>query len=150
MPLEFADLEWSKFVLESLCCSYSRGFADVEPLIDEEDMDAGTVKFETQGNRLVRVTVELDYVPRTTDTAAEEIARAEGTLRRDLENPPPTRPSRPGSGQPRLRPAQGLGSGPPRPPSFPVCGLLQRDPLSADSVAPAGAPPARSRVPATC
>ncbi|HEY5387634.1 MAG TPA: hypothetical protein VIL79_06995, partial [Thermoleophilia bacterium] len=85
VPLEFADLEWSKFVLESLCCSYSRGFADVEPLIDEQDLDAGEVTFETQGNRLVRVTVELDYVPRTTDTAAEEIARAEGTLRRDLE-----------------------------------------------------------------
>jgi hypothetical protein len=85
VPLEFADLEWSKFVLESLCCSYTRGFADVEPLIDEEDMAAGDVRFETQGNRLVRVTVELDYVPRTTDGGAEEVARAEGTLRRDLE-----------------------------------------------------------------
>jgi len=85
VPLEFADLEWSKFVLESLYRNYSRGFADVEPLIDEQDMDAGEVKFETEGDRLVRVTVELDYVPRTTVTAAEEIAHAEGTLRRDLE-----------------------------------------------------------------
>ena len=85
VPLKFADLEWSKFVLESLYRSYSRGFADVEPLIDEQDMDAGEVKFETEGDRLVRVTVELDYVPRTTDTAAVEITRAEGTLRRDLE-----------------------------------------------------------------
>ena len=85
VPLEFADLEWSKFVLESLCCGYSRGFADVEPLIDEQDMDAGDVRFETEGDRLVRVTVQLDYEPRSTDTAAEEIARAEGTLRRDLE-----------------------------------------------------------------
>ena len=85
VPLEFADLEWSKFVLESLYRNYSRGFADVEPLIDEQDMDAGAVNFETEGDRLVRVTVELDYVPRTKDTAAEEIARAEGALRRDLE-----------------------------------------------------------------
>jgi hypothetical protein len=85
VPLEFADLEWSKFVLESICCSYTRGFADVAPLIDEQDMDTAEVKFETEGDRLVRVTVALDYVPRTTDTAAEEIARAEGTLRGDLE-----------------------------------------------------------------
>lgn len=85
VPLEFADLEWSKFVLESLCCSYTRGFADIEPLIDEEDMAAGDVKFETEGDRLVRVTVAVDYAPRTTASAAEEIAHAEATLRRDLE-----------------------------------------------------------------
>jgi hypothetical protein len=85
VPLEFADLEWSKFVIESFYRNYSRGFADVEPLIDEQDMDAGEVKFETEGDRLVRVTVEVDYVPRSTATAAEEIARAEGALQRDLE-----------------------------------------------------------------
>ena len=85
VPLEFADLEWSRFVFESLFRSYTRGFADVEPLIDEQDMGAGDVKFETEGDRLVRVTVELDYVPRTIGTADEEIARAEATLRRDLE-----------------------------------------------------------------
>ena len=85
VPLAFANLEWSKFVLESLCCSYTRGFADVEPLIDEEDMAAGDVKFETEGDRLVRVTVELDYKPHSADGAAEEIAHAEATLRRDLE-----------------------------------------------------------------
>ncbi|MCX6372798.1 MAG: hypothetical protein NTX16_06885 [Actinobacteria bacterium] len=85
MPLEFADLEWSRFALESICRGHSRGSADVEPLIDDQDMDAGDVRFETQGDRLVRVTVELDYVPRTTDTATAETAHAEGTLRRDLE-----------------------------------------------------------------
>jgi hypothetical protein len=85
VPLEFADLEWGEFVFESLYGSYSRGFADVEPLIDEQDMDAGGVTFETEGDRLVRVTVELEYTPRTTDTADVEIARAEATLNRDLE-----------------------------------------------------------------
>ena len=85
VPLEFADLEWGKFVFESLYRSYTRGFADVEPLIDEQDMDAGDVKFETEGDKLVRVTVELNYVPRTTGTADEEIVRAQATLRRDLE-----------------------------------------------------------------
>ena len=85
VPLEFADLEWSKFVIESFYRNYSRGLADVEPLLDEQDMDAGEVKFETAGDRLVRVTVEVDYVPHSTVTAAEEIARAEGALQRDLE-----------------------------------------------------------------
>ena len=83
VPLEFADLEWSRFMLESVCCNYTRGFADVEPLVDEADMDT-EIKFETEGDRLIKVTVELDYVPRTTDAAAE-IAHAEGTLRRNLE-----------------------------------------------------------------
>jgi hypothetical protein len=85
VPLAFADLEWSRFVLESLSSDYSRGFADVEPLIDEQDMDAGEVKFETERDRLVEVSVELDYRPHSVGTAAEEIAHAETTLRRDLE-----------------------------------------------------------------
>ena len=53
--------------------------------IDARDTDHGEVKFQTDGARLVRVTVEFAYVRRTTVTAAEEIAYAEGTLRRDLE-----------------------------------------------------------------
>lgn len=85
VPLEFADLEWSKFLLESLCCNYSRGFADVESLIDEAELDSSDVTFETAGDRLTKVTVEFDYVPRTVGTAAEEVAHAEGNLRRDLE-----------------------------------------------------------------
>jgi len=85
VPLEFADLEWSKFVFESLYGSYTRGFADVEPLLDEQDMDAGEVKFETEGDRLVRVTVELEYAPRSSGAAGTEIARAEATLQHDLE-----------------------------------------------------------------
>jgi uncharacterized membrane protein len=85
VPLAFADLEWSRSVLESLSSNYSRGSADVEPLIDEQDMDAGEVKFETEGDRLVRVSVKLDYVPRSAGAVAEEIAHAEATLRRDLE-----------------------------------------------------------------
>jgi hypothetical protein len=85
VPLEFADLEWGEFVFESLYGSYTRGFADVEPLLDEQDMDAGKVQFETEGDRLVRVTVALDYVPRDEGAAAAEIAHAQGTLERDLE-----------------------------------------------------------------
>jgi hypothetical protein len=85
VPLEFADLEWSEFMLDSLLSGYTRGLTDVEPLIDEEDMKAGTVDLTTSGDRLVKVAVELDYTPRTKDTADTEIARAQATLERDLE-----------------------------------------------------------------
>ena len=84
VPLEFADLEWSEFLLDSLLSGYTRGLTDVEPLIDEDDMRAGKVDFTTEGERLVRVAVTLEYTPRTTDTAGEEVARAQATLERDL------------------------------------------------------------------
>ena len=85
VPLEFADIEWSEFMLKSLLSGYTRGLTDVEPLIDEEDMKAGKVDLTTEGDRLVKVAVELDYTPRTKDTADEEVARAQATLERDLE-----------------------------------------------------------------
>jgi hypothetical protein len=85
VPLEFADLEWSEFVLDSMLSGYTRGLTDVEPLIDEDDISAGKVGFATEGERLVRVSVELDYSPRTHATADEEVARAQATLERDLE-----------------------------------------------------------------
>ena len=85
VPLEFADLEWSEFVLESMLSGYTRGLTDVEPLIDEDDITAGKVDFATEGERLVRVSVVLDYAPRTHATAEQEIARAQATLERDLE-----------------------------------------------------------------
>jgi hypothetical protein len=84
VPLEFADLEWSEFLLDSLLSGYTRGLTDVEPLIDEDDMRAGKVDFTTEGDRLVHVAVALDYTPRTTGTAEEEVARAQATLERDL------------------------------------------------------------------
>lgn len=84
-PLEFADLEWSEFVLDSLLHGYTRGLIDAEPLIDEEDIRAGKVEFTTEGERLVKVDVRLEYAPRSTTTAEEEVSRAQATLERDLE-----------------------------------------------------------------
>jgi len=84
-PLEFAELEWSEFLLESLLKGYARGLIDEEPLLDEDDMEAGDVHFTTEGDRLVKVDVRLDYTPRSTGGAAVEIARAQATLERDLE-----------------------------------------------------------------
>jgi hypothetical protein len=84
-PLEFADLEWSEFVLDSLLHGYARGLIDAEPLIDADDVKAGRVEFTTEGDRLVKVDVRLDYTPKTTATAEEEVSRAQATLERDLE-----------------------------------------------------------------
>jgi hypothetical protein len=84
-PLEFADLEWSEFMLDSLLHGYARGLIDAEPLIDEDDMRAGTVDFVAEGERLVRVDVRLDYTPRSDAGADQELRRAQATLERDLE-----------------------------------------------------------------
>jgi hypothetical protein len=84
-PLEFAELEWSEFVLESLLNGYTRGLIDEEPLLDEDDMQAGDVRFTTEGDRLVKVDVRLDYKPRSTGGADRELSRAQATLERDLE-----------------------------------------------------------------
>jgi len=84
-PLEFVELEWSEFMLESLLNGYARGLIDEEPLIDEEDMKAGDVEFTTEGDRLVKVDVRLDYKPRSTAETDRELSRAQATLERDLE-----------------------------------------------------------------
>ena len=84
-PLEFVELEWSEFMLESLLNGYARGLIDEEPLLDEDDMKAGDVEFTTEGDRLVKVDVRLDYKPRSTAGADIEVSRAQATLERDLE-----------------------------------------------------------------
>ena len=84
-PLEFVELEWSEFMLESLLNGYARGLIDEESLIDEDDMKAGDVTFTTEGDRLVKVDVRLDYKPRSRAQADRELSRAQATLERDLE-----------------------------------------------------------------
>ena len=84
-PLEFVELEWSEFMLESLLNGYARGLIDEEPLLDEDDMKAGDVKFTTEGDMLVKVDVRLEYTPRSSAEAESEITRAQATLERDLE-----------------------------------------------------------------
>ena len=84
-PLEFVELEWSEFMLESLLNGYARGLIDEEPLLDEDDMKAGDVKFTTEGDRLVKVDVRLEYTPRSRGEAESEVSRAQATLERDLE-----------------------------------------------------------------
>jgi hypothetical protein len=85
VPIAFADREWTEFVFRNLYGNYAQGFDDVAASINETDADSGTVKFETEGERLVKVSVEVEYTPRGGGDPAKEVARAQGRLERDLE-----------------------------------------------------------------
>ena len=85
VPIAFADREWTEFVFRNLYGNYAKGFADVATSINETDADSGTVKFETEGDRLVKVSVELEYIPRVGGDLGEEVRRAQARLDRDLE-----------------------------------------------------------------
>jgi hypothetical protein len=86
VPIAFADREWSEFVWRSLYGSFARGFSAAGVVaINETDADDGTVRFETEGDRLVRVSVEVTYTPHEDGEQTQEIARAQAQLERDLE-----------------------------------------------------------------
>ena len=84
VPIQFADREWSEFVWRSLYGNFAKGFADYSSSITETDADSGTVTFETEGERLVKVTVEVDYTPRSSSDPDAEVALAQRRLERDL------------------------------------------------------------------
>jgi hypothetical protein len=86
VPVAFADREWSEFVWRSLYGSFARGFPEADAVtINDTDADDGTVRFETEGDRLVRVSVEVTYTPHEGGDETQEIARAQARLERDLE-----------------------------------------------------------------
>jgi hypothetical protein len=85
VPIAFADREWTEFVFRNLYGNYAKGFDDVAASINETDADSGTVKFETKADRLVKVSVELEYTPRAGGDPSAEVARAQARLNRDLE-----------------------------------------------------------------
>jgi hypothetical protein len=86
VPIAFADREWSEFMWRSLYGSFAKGFTDVaDASVSAIDADSGTVKFETKDDRLVRVSVEVKYIPHAGGDRTQEIARAQAQLERDLE-----------------------------------------------------------------
>ena len=85
VPIQFADREWTEFMFRSLYGSYAKGFEDVVADVSEIDADSGSVTFETEGDRLVKVSVELEYTPRRGADATTEVAAAQARLERDLE-----------------------------------------------------------------
>jgi hypothetical protein len=86
VPISFADREWSEFMWRSLYGSFATGFSDVADASPSAiDADSGTVTFETEGERLVKVSVEVKYIPRPDVERATDIARAQAQLERDLQ-----------------------------------------------------------------
>ena len=85
VPIQFADQEWTEFMFRSLYGSYAKGFEDVATSLSETDADSGNVTFETEGDRLVKVSVEIEYTPRRGADATAEVAAAQARLERDLE-----------------------------------------------------------------
>ena len=85
VPIQFADKEWTEFMFRSLYGSYAKGFEDVAASLSETDADSGSVTFETEGDRLVKVSVEIEYTPRKGADATAEVAAAQARLERDLE-----------------------------------------------------------------
>jgi hypothetical protein len=85
VPIAFADREWTEFVFRNLYGNYAKGFEEVAASINETDADSGTVHFETEGDRLVKVSVALEYTPHSGGDAKTEIARAQARLNADLE-----------------------------------------------------------------
>ena len=85
VPIAFADREWTEFVFRNLYGNYAKGFDEVSSSVTESDADSGTVKLETEGDRLVKVSVELEYTPHTSGDPNAEIAQAQTRLEHDLE-----------------------------------------------------------------
>jgi hypothetical protein len=70
VPIQLADREWSEFVWRSLYGSDAKGSEDVATSLSETDADSGTVTCETEGDRLVKASVKVEYTPRTSGDAA--------------------------------------------------------------------------------
>lgn len=87
IPIRFADREWTEFVWRTFTGYYTMPVDQFErPLAgDESDAENGSVFFETKGERLTKVRVEVAYSPRNRDEAEEEEARVRARLQRDLE-----------------------------------------------------------------
>jgi hypothetical protein len=84
VPVGFADLEWSEFVWRSMYGSYAKGFGDVSASLSELDADSGKVTFEKEGEKVSKVSVELQYTPPKDGDRKQDIARAQAHLDRDM------------------------------------------------------------------
>jgi len=85
VPVGFADLEWSEFVWRSLYGSYARGFADVSASLSELDADSGKVTFEKEGDKVSKISVELQYTPPKDADRKKDLVRAQELLDRDMQ-----------------------------------------------------------------
>jgi hypothetical protein len=88
VPVQFADREWSEFMFRRLVGHYMTSLGEIVwgTAGDESDADSGIVRFFTEGDKLAKVTVELEYEPHSwADFEAEE-ETVRKRLREDLEH----------------------------------------------------------------
>ena len=87
VPIRFADREWSEFAWRTFMGHLSMPLDQFEHPVggDETEAEQGVVRFETKGDRLTRVNVELNYSPHHGGDAATEEAQVRSRLQRDLE-----------------------------------------------------------------
>ena len=86
VPARFADREWSEFVFRRLVGHHMTSLGEITwgTAGDESDAQSGIVRFSTEGDRLTKVTVELEYEPHSwSDFEAEE-----ATVRERLQGRP--------------------------------------------------------------
>lgn len=87
VPIRFADREWSEFVWRTFVGHLNMPIDQLgQPTGgDESQADQGVVRFETKGDRLTRIVVELNYSPHRTENSEAEEAQVRARLERDLE-----------------------------------------------------------------
>jgi uncharacterized membrane protein len=87
VPIRFADREWSEFVWRTFVGNLAMPTDRIAETAggDESEADQGVVRFETKGDRLTKVVVELDYTPYRAEDAEVEEAQVRSRLERDLE-----------------------------------------------------------------
>lgn len=83
VPARFADRMWSEFVFRSQSAGRPRSQSDARWWVDESPVAKGTVKFARAQDRMVTITVDLQY---DAGGGEERPARVREHLRHDLES----------------------------------------------------------------
>ena len=83
VPAGFADREWTEFVRRSLFDSAATDRAELASTTRLIDASSGTVSFESEPDRHVKVSVDLEYTPAS--PRDEPVPEAQARLDRDLE-----------------------------------------------------------------
>ncbi|HMK92570.1 MAG TPA: hypothetical protein VK576_06190 [Thermoleophilia bacterium] len=83
VPAGFADREWTEFVRRSLFDSAAIDSSEVASVTRLIDASSGTVRFESEPDRHVKVSVDLEYTP--VSPRDEPVPDAQARLERDLE-----------------------------------------------------------------
>ncbi|HJW74917.1 MAG TPA: hypothetical protein VJ787_04510 [Thermoleophilia bacterium] len=81
VPLEYADRQWTEYLFKSMYRAYANDPAGTSQKLDAE---ACNVRFATEDEQLVSVTVECQYRPHSERDSGAEIGHVQDQLKRDL------------------------------------------------------------------